>query len=107
MHQTRARTRLNTANLPGLTAATTRRGDTSRTKATTATPSPRVARGAANKAKSSVAKPGAEAESKLHAAHEEFVAHSEDESDDEVDVLIDADGASSLKTPESFADDCV
>ena len=87
-HQTRARSRLHPAKVPEPTPA----------------PTARRKRAPVAKAKSSAATLEAVAESSPHATHDEFVAHSEDESDIEVNVLVDS-GASIAPhrtNPEAF-----
>ncbi|KAH9162598.1 hypothetical protein EDB89DRAFT_633349 [Lactarius sanguifluus] len=106
-HRTRARSRLGTANLPEPTPGLTRRRAASGAKTVVATPSPRRARvrsrsssvdslelEVAARAIVAMAKPRtatleAVPESEPHAAHDEFVVHSEDEGDmQEVEVNL-------------------
>ncbi|KAH9018149.1 hypothetical protein EDB85DRAFT_2013370 [Lactarius pseudohatsudake] len=102
-HQTRARSRLGTANLPDPTPASTRRRTASGAKTMAATPPPRRTRvrsrsssvesleEVAARAIVAMGKPTLEAvpESEPRAAHDEFVAHSEDEGDmQEVEVNL-------------------
>lgn len=120
--RTRARSRLIAAKPPEPTPTPTRRRVAARAKATTATPSSRRAlarshphsvgplKAAARKAKPGVVRLDAVAESESHAAHDEFVADSEDDGgrqEVEVNLRVDAGsrgGASSSQNPEYRAD---
>ncbi|KAH9069310.1 hypothetical protein EDB83DRAFT_465193 [Lactarius deliciosus] len=104
-HRTRARSRLGTENLPELAPGLTRRRTASGAKTVVATPEPRrtrvrsrsrsvdtvevAARTIVAMAKPRTATLDAVPESEPHAAHDEFVAHSEDEGDmQEVEVNL-------------------
>ncbi|KAH9021602.1 hypothetical protein EDB84DRAFT_527240 [Lactarius hengduanensis] len=104
-HQTRARSRLGTVNLPDPTPASTSRRTASGAKITAATPSPRRTRVRSRSSSVDSLEVAARAivamgiprtttleavlESEPHAAHDEFVAHSEDEGDmQEVEVNL-------------------
>ncbi|KAI9452001.1 hypothetical protein BJY52DRAFT_1295471 [Lactarius psammicola] len=103
--RTRASSRLRSATLPELTPASTRRRAASRAKAMAATPSSRRAGGRVRSvsvevaartimamAKSSAATLETVLEPESHAAHDEFVVHSLDESEmQEVEVNLHAD----------------